>query len=52
MYSREHLEAWAEQTTASFAMRVFPGGHFYLQTVRDEFLAALAQRSNSGADEH
>ena len=40
---REHLEAWAQQTTAPFAMRVFPGGHFYLQTVRDEFLAVLAR---------
>jgi surfactin synthase thioesterase subunit/glycosyltransferase involved in cell wall biosynthesis len=26
----EHLEGWAEQTTASFAVRMFPGGHFYL----------------------
>ncbi len=26
----EHLQAWAEQTTASFAVRTFPGGHFYL----------------------
>jgi len=39
---REHLEGWAEQTTAAFALRVFPGGHFYLQTHRQEFLAALA----------
>ncbi len=28
--SREHLEAWAEQTVLSFAVRLFPGGHFYL----------------------
>lgn len=39
---REHLEGWAEQTTAGFAVRIFPGGHFYLQTHRQEFLAALA----------
>jgi surfactin synthase thioesterase subunit len=39
---REHLEAWAEQTTASFAMRLFPGGHFYMQSAKVEFLAALA----------
>ena len=38
---REHLEAWAQQTTAAFGMRVFPGGHFFPQTARDEFLAAL-----------
>jgi len=41
--SRAHLEAWAQQTTAAFALRVFPGGHFYLQTHRQEFLAALAR---------
>jgi medium-chain acyl-[acyl-carrier-protein] hydrolase len=39
----EHLEAWAQQTTAPFAMRLFPGGHFFLQTDRDEFLAAVAR---------
>jgi surfactin synthase thioesterase subunit/glycosyltransferase involved in cell wall biosynthesis len=38
----EHLEAWAEQTTASFAVRLFPGGHFYMQSSQSEFLAALA----------
>jgi surfactin synthase thioesterase subunit/glycosyltransferase involved in cell wall biosynthesis len=38
----EHLEAWAEQTTASFAVRLFPGGHFYTQSSQSEFLAALA----------
>ncbi|HEV2448443.1 MAG TPA: alpha/beta fold hydrolase, partial [Candidatus Sulfopaludibacter sp.] len=26
----EFLHGWAEQTTASFAVRLFPGGHFYL----------------------
>jgi surfactin synthase thioesterase subunit/glycosyltransferase involved in cell wall biosynthesis len=39
---REHLEAWADQTTASFAVRLFPGGHFYTQSSQSEFLAALA----------
>jgi surfactin synthase thioesterase subunit/glycosyltransferase involved in cell wall biosynthesis len=38
---REHLDGWAEQTTASFAVRVFPGGHFYLTAVREPFLQAL-----------
>ena len=28
--NRAHLEAWSEQTSASFAVRLFPGGHFYL----------------------
>jgi surfactin synthase thioesterase subunit/glycosyltransferase involved in cell wall biosynthesis len=38
---REHLDGWREQTTASFAARVFPGGHFYLTTARQRFLEAL-----------
>jgi surfactin synthase thioesterase subunit/glycosyltransferase involved in cell wall biosynthesis len=38
---REHLDGWAEQTTTSFAVRVFPGGHFYLTTAREAFLQAL-----------
>ena len=37
---REHLDGWAEQTTASFAVRLFPGGHLYLRTA-EEFRAAL-----------
>jgi surfactin synthase thioesterase subunit/glycosyltransferase involved in cell wall biosynthesis len=40
---REHLDGWAEQTTASFSVRVFPGGHFYLNTAREPFLAALEE---------
>jgi surfactin synthase thioesterase subunit/glycosyltransferase involved in cell wall biosynthesis len=39
--SREHLEAWQQQTAASFAIRLFPGGHFYLRTAEPEFLTAL-----------
>jgi medium-chain acyl-[acyl-carrier-protein] hydrolase len=41
--SRAHLEGWAAETAAAFAVRVFPGGHFYLRTYRHEFLAALAR---------
>ena len=37
-----HLEAWREETVSSFGMRTFPGGHFYLRTHGEEFLAALA----------
>jgi surfactin synthase thioesterase subunit/glycosyltransferase involved in cell wall biosynthesis len=40
---REHLEAWSEQTTAGFALRLFPGGHFYYQTCGAEFRAALEE---------
>jgi surfactin synthase thioesterase subunit/glycosyltransferase involved in cell wall biosynthesis len=38
---REHLDGWREQTTASFAVHVFPGGHFYPTTAREPFLEAL-----------
>jgi surfactin synthase thioesterase subunit/glycosyltransferase involved in cell wall biosynthesis len=41
--NRHHLEGWAVETTGTFAVRVFPGGHFYLRTHRQEFLAALAR---------
>ena len=40
---REHLEGWAEQTTASFAVRIFPGGHFYLTSATEPFRRALEE---------
>jgi surfactin synthase thioesterase subunit len=39
---REHLEAWARQTTAGFSLSVFPGGHFYLQSAEPALLEAIA----------
>jgi medium-chain acyl-[acyl-carrier-protein] hydrolase len=41
--TRKHLEAWGRQTTSSFALRMFPGGHFFLQSERAAFLEALAR---------
>jgi surfactin synthase thioesterase subunit/glycosyltransferase involved in cell wall biosynthesis len=40
--TREHLEGWARQTTSSFAVHVFPGGHFFANTSRDAFFETLA----------
>ncbi len=40
--SREHLEAWRGETRRAFRMRIFPGGHFYLDGGRSELLADLA----------
>jgi surfactin synthase thioesterase subunit len=40
---REHLDGWAEQTAASFAVRIFPGGHFYLTSTTELFRRALEQ---------
>jgi medium-chain acyl-[acyl-carrier-protein] hydrolase len=39
----EHLEAWGRQTTGSFRMRVFPGGHFYFWDNPGELREALKQ---------
>lgn len=38
----EHLQAWREQTTAGFGVRLFAGGHFFPHESRAEVLAALA----------
>lgn len=39
---RVHLEPWAEQTTGSFVVRLFPGDHFFIRTARSSFLRAVA----------
>ncbi|HMC62928.1 MAG TPA: thioesterase domain-containing protein, partial [Candidatus Solibacter sp.] len=40
---REHLAAWAQQTSGSFALRLFPGGHFYWNADRAALEQALAE---------
>jgi medium-chain acyl-[acyl-carrier-protein] hydrolase len=37
----ENLEPWRQETTADFGVRVFPGGHFYLDPLRDKVLAEV-----------
>ena len=37
----EHLQAWREQTSAGFGVRLFAGGHFFPIESRAEVLAAL-----------
>ncbi len=41
--SRDDLEAWSRQTTGPFRLRVFDGGHFYLQTHRDRVVASIRE---------
>jgi medium-chain acyl-[acyl-carrier-protein] hydrolase len=41
--SRSDLEAWRDQTNASFSLRMFPGDHFFLNTVQPPLLQTLAQ---------
>jgi medium-chain acyl-[acyl-carrier-protein] hydrolase len=42
--SRQDLEAWARQTSASFACHMLPGGHFFLQTAQEQVLELVAGR--------
>jgi medium-chain acyl-[acyl-carrier-protein] hydrolase len=39
----DDLEAWRDQTTASFSIRMFPGDHFFLKTAQSLLLRALSQ---------
>jgi surfactin synthase thioesterase subunit len=39
---REHLEAWRDETMNSFDLRIFPGGHFYLEPERSAVLTQLS----------
>ncbi|UED83213.1 thioesterase II family protein [Streptomyces profundus] len=36
------LAAWAEQTTGPFALRMLPGGHFFLHSAQERLLRELA----------
>jgi medium-chain acyl-[acyl-carrier-protein] hydrolase len=39
---REQLEAWREQTTGHFLLRMFPGDHFFFHTSEAEILRILS----------
>lgn len=41
--SREKLEAWREQTTAGFVLRMLPGDHFFLHASQQYLLRTVAQ---------
>jgi len=41
--SRERLEAWREQTSGAFALRMFPGDHFFVNTDRLLLLRVVSQ---------
>ncbi len=45
---RPDLEAWREQTSASFSLKMFPGDHFYLNAARPLLLQALGQELRNG----
>jgi surfactin synthase thioesterase subunit len=39
-----NIAQWRRETTGAFDMRIFPGGHFYLDAQRDDVLADLSAR--------
>ncbi len=41
--TQQDMATWQAQTNSAFALSMFPGGHFFLQTAQDAFLATLAQ---------
>jgi surfactin synthase thioesterase subunit len=41
--SRDHLLAWADETTARCIVRVFPGDHFFLSTASERVVGMLAR---------
>jgi medium-chain acyl-[acyl-carrier-protein] hydrolase len=41
--SRDDLMAWKEHTRGPFKLRMFPGGHFFLNGVRQQLVHALTE---------
>lgn len=41
--STDKLEAWREYTRGEFALRIIPGGHFFINTSRPQLLEFLAR---------
>ena len=44
---RENLEAWQEQTRAAFALQMFPGDHFFLNSGQTMLLESLTRSLDS-----
>ncbi|WP_414572303.1 thioesterase II family protein [Nostoc sp. CCY 9925] len=42
--SYKHLEAWHNQTSASFSLQMFPGNHFFLHTAQLLLLKSIVQQ--------
>ncbi|MFP5263080.1 MAG: thioesterase II family protein [Blastocatellia bacterium] len=43
--TREHLQAWSEQTTGPFSLRMLPGDHFFLHSAEPTLLLAISQET-------
>ena len=46
--SRGDLEAWSDQTSVSFSLRMFPGDHFFWHTTQPLLLQVLSQELRGG----
>lgn len=44
LFDRDHLEAWREQTDADFSLHMFPGDHFFMNTVQPSLLGILSRQ--------
>lgn len=44
--SRKQLEAWKEQTSTSFTIRMLPGDHFFLNSAQGTLLSLLSHELN------
>jgi medium-chain acyl-[acyl-carrier-protein] hydrolase len=44
--SRQQLEAWREQTSASWVLRMLPGDHFFLDSAQGTLLSLLSHELN------
>jgi surfactin synthase thioesterase subunit len=45
--NRLSLQGWSEHTQRGFAMGMFPGGHFFVQSARGSVLAEISKRLKS-----
>jgi medium-chain acyl-[acyl-carrier-protein] hydrolase len=41
--NREQLEGWRAHTTGAFVLRMFPGGHFFVHSMRTKLLGTVLQ---------
>lgn len=48
--TRDMLDAWRSQTTASFTLRMFPGDHFFLNTAQSLLIRMLSQDLSRAID--
>lgn len=40
---RSHLTAWRDETSGSWELRLFPGGHFYIDSMRREVVQEISR---------